>query len=545
MVHQNSEVHPIDVATGVPMDDAQFDKWVDEGRPPHWVQNPMQAAAAAQTAGDLWAFDPGVFYNYSSMVYPVHPTPTVAGAAGLLETNEQQYKYMVQMATSIIATMQDRGEDLPSWYGTGAGYVGDVDVFGYGLDLHTLDEATREAFFAQPPDNVLRFMAWWDGVKDNDLWTPTLASAAHRMASETDTALKYIEVGAPGHRDHRIFDYNNVLRLIQKYGVDFLDLSGPHGYGLLETAATQDMQLDPLFDIATSALERHRDTRTVSTDQETNVAAQRAALASAVRKYSFYIERGHNHVQAKIFTFGGEQLGNRVMGIGDGTAESDLTGEEMGQIISILGPDWQQELAGMDAFDAQDQIGSFRFAGYMDDLASRGPVEVQGDAMREAARTLAQGWRLQPLSDNELDSMVMEFGAKLRESRMMPPVWDNVLGGGGGMPGAASPGLVPASAPSGITEVPNMNVEALGAVRGTADYQRLYGNKPTDMGEEEWISRFAGASQSLTGMESRMATETGMESGDMTRARQVALSDESARGGAWYRRMAAWRKAFQ
>ena len=97
----------------------------------------------------------------------------------------------------------------------------------------------------------------------------------------------------------------------------------------------------------------------------------------------------------------------------------------------------------------------------------------------------------------------------------------------------------------GVTEVPNMNVEALGAVRGTADYQRLYGNKPTDMGEEEWIGRFAGASQSLTGMESRMATETGMESGDMTRTRQVALSDESARGGAWYRRMAAWRKAFQ
>ena len=218
------------------------------------------------------------------------------------------------------------------------------------------------------------------------------------------------------------------------------------------------------------------------------------------------------------------------MGIGDGTAESDLTGEEMGQVISFLGPDWQQELAGMDAFDAQDQIGSFRFAGYMDDLASRGPVEIPGDAMREAARTLAQGWRLQPLSDNELDNMVMEFGAKVRESRMMPPVWDN---------GSSAPGAV------GVTEVPNINVEALGAVRGTGDYQRLYGNKPTGMGEEEWIDRFATASQSLTGMESRMATETGMESGDMTRTRQVALSDESARGGAWYRRMAAWRKAFQ
>jgi hypothetical protein len=298
---------------------------------------------------------------------------------------------MVQMATNIIATMQDRGEDLPDWYTAYAAGSG-ADIFGYIPSGLSFDD--KKVFFAAPAANVLPFMAWWSGVKDNDLWTPTLASAAHRMASETDTALNYIEVGAPGHRDSRIFDYDNVLRLIQKYGVDFLDLSGPHGYGLLETAATQDMQLDPLFDIATSALERHRDTRTVSTDHQANLADERAALASAIGKYSFYIEQGHNHVQSKIFTFGGDQLGNRVMGIGDGTAESDLTGEEMGQVISILGPDWQQELAGMDAFDAQDQIGSFRFAGYMDDLASRGPVEIPGDAMREAARTLAQGWRL-------------------------------------------------------------------------------------------------------------------------------------------------------
>ena len=527
MTHRNNEVHPIDLITGVAMDDDRFDAWVDEGRPVQWVQDPMQAAANALAAGDSWAFDPGLFYNYSSMVYPVHPTPTVTDAAGLLETNEQQYNYMVQMATNIIATMQDRGEDLPDWYTAYAAGSG-ADIFGYIPSGLAFDD--KKVFFAKPAANVLPFIAWWSGVKDNDLWTPTLASAAHRMASETDTALNYIEVGAPGHRDSRIFDYDNVLRLIQKYGVDFLDLSGPHGYGLLEMAATQDMQLDPLFDIATSALERHRDTRTVSTDHQANLADERAALASAIGKYSFYIEQGHNHVQSKIFTFGGDQLGNRVMGIGDGTAESDLTGEEMGQVISILGPDWQQELAGMDAFDAQDQIGSFRFAGYMDDLASRGPVEIPGDAMREAARTLAQGWRLQPLSDNELDNMVMEFGAKVRESRMMPPVWDN---------GSSAPGAV------GVTEVPNINVEALGAVRGTGDYQRLYGNKPTGMGEEEWIGRFATASQSLTGMESRMATETGMESGDMTRTRQVALSDESARGGAWYRRMAAWRKAFQ
>ncbi len=553
------EVHPIDAVTRELMEDDVFDDWVDKGRPTGMVYTPLGTNPAIQSAGDPWAFDTGIFGRYSSMVYPVHPSwDTKAGSTGLIDANRQQYDYMALMAQSIIDTIVDRtshipgamgvapsgpgwtpgNPDYPEWYTSISREPGD-DIFGNDWDPDTYA-------FAAPDANVQRFMAWWEGVNGNENWLPTLASAAYRMASETDTALNYIEVGAPGLRENRIFNYDNVVRLITKYGVDFLDLSGPHGYGLLETAALNDLALDPLFDIASTAVERHRSTRTVSTNEAENIQGDREAIGTAVRSYARYIGDGYNHVQAKIFAFGGYGLGMRVMAIGDGTADSDLTGEEIGQIMGILGPNWQQELSEMDPFDAQDPVGAYKFAGYMDTLVNRGPVEVQGEAMREAARTLASGWRMQPLSDNELDQMVLDFGAKLQEARMMPPVWSNIPHQAGRSPGhpAGPAGTLP-SAAAGITEVPNMSTAMATAVRGSPDYERLYGGKPSGMGEEEWISRFAGASQSLTGLESRAATEAGMQTGDMTSARQVALTDESSRGGAWYRRMAAWRGAFE
>ena len=507
-------------------------------------------AGQADAVG-LGALDPGIFYRYSSMVYPAPPSGWTPEIGTPIEENFtwQQYEYAVFMANALADTIMDRAGGpagrYPSWFtmaGTGPGY----DVFG-----NIVGPQTDWTDAAKDWGTLPEFIAWWNGVKDNENWLPTLASAAYRMASETDTALNFIEVGAPGMRDHRIFDYDNVVRLITKYGIDFLDLSGPHGYGLLETAAVHDLQLDPLFDIATTALERHRSTRTVSSDQRVNIQGERAAMSRAVLLYNNSIRAGRNHVQAKIYTFGGMMLGMRVMGIGDGTAESDLTGEELGTIMGILGPNWQQELAEMDAFDNQDPVGSYRFAGYMDNLVSREPVEIQGDAMREAARVLARGWRMQPLSDNELDEMVLSFGAKVRESKMMPPVWDNAptqaTAWWDNAPTQATGqfGTASTAGGGGMTETPSMATSMAATVRGTPDYERLYGNMPSGMQEEGWISKFAGASQSLTGIESRMGTEAGMQSGSLTRARQVGLTDPSSRGGAWYRRMAAWRKAFQ
>ena len=538
MTHPNSggEDHPIDALDidGKPMSDERYDEWVEAGKPVNWVAAEGAATTVNQQAGrDQWALDPGIFYQHSTMVYPVHPDPSTAGGS-LNIINKQQYDYMVHMATNIIETLRNQGESLPDWYTreSDGEVAADADVLGNAYDDDT-------DYAAGPSQRTMMFMAWWNGVKDNQNWTPILAAAASRMGSETGTTKEYIEIGAPGHRQSKIFAVDNVVRLITKYGIDFLDLSGPHGYGLLETAATFDLDLDPLFDIASTAMERHRSTRTVSTDTKVNLDAESRALQAAVSRYNHYMSIGHNHVQAKIYTFGGYALGERVMKIGDGTAESDLTGEEMGTIMGILGPNWQQELADMDAFDGQDPVGSYRFAGYLDDLVNKGPVEVEGEAMREAARVLAAGWRMQPLSDNELDVMVQDFGSKLRANQVMAPVWGNTLATGHPSRGHAAMGS------SGLIEKPSVPVAVASAVRGTPEYQRLYGNMPTDMGEEEWIGKFAGASQSLTGIESRSATRAGMETGNLTHARQVGLTDPEARGGTWYRRMAAWRKAFQ
>ena len=57
---------------------------------------PGQYGGFGQGTADPWAFDPGIFYKYSSMVYPVHPTPGKPDAAGLAEANKQQYDYVVQ-----------------------------------------------------------------------------------------------------------------------------------------------------------------------------------------------------------------------------------------------------------------------------------------------------------------------------------------------------------------------------------------------------------------------------------------------------------------
>ena len=517
--------------------------------PPPTTTAPSGAPTTGQYPGstggyvDLWAgFDPGIFYRYSTLVYPqaIDTTQTTpSGPVAGIDIHKADYDYLVIMATNIMAVIDARGEPHPSWYQPVA--AGE-DIFGLGKTYHTPAQD-----YSTPPTRVQAFMAWWEGVKDNDNWTPILASAAARMGRTTDTALEYIEIGAPGARDSRIFAYDDVIRLIDKYGVDFLDLEGPFGYDLLETAAISDLPLEALFDIATTAEERHRSTRTVTGDVAVDLQATKDAVARAVREYDNRVKSGYNHVQAKIFAFGGPLLGNRVMGIGSGTMESLLTDDEISAVVEILGPNWQIALSEMDPFTAQDSVGAFRFAGYLDTLLAQEPIEVAGDTMREAARVLAEGWRVRPLSDADLDQMVTEFGIKMRESEGIPPVWNNIPANGRGSVGPGHPArdVMEPSRAGPLVETPDMRMEAMGAVRGSEDYERLYQNKPTDMSEEEWISRFSGAGASLMGAESRMATEVGMETGDMVRARQTAISDPSARGGTWYRRMAQWRKAFQ
>jgi len=146
--------------------------------------------------------------------------------------------------------------------------------------------------------------------------------------------------------------------------------------------------------------------------------------------------------------------------------------------------------------------------------------------MREAARTLATSWRFRPLGVDELDNLINGFGEAVRNSNLYPNVW------GTGKQG-------------GVRSAPNENVSVMRALRASPDYQRLYDQMPTGMAEEQYAGQMAGASIDLMGNESRIATEAGMESGNRELAQQVALTDPSARGSTYYRRLSAMRRAFR
>lgn len=522
------------------MTDADFDA----------LQAQFAAFSITQSGGgqavEGWnAFDATIFYLYSTQVYPVTQVPTTAGQAPalhMIDARTAQYEFLVAAALAIRDTLNAMA--LPGQFPVPLSLKKAVqpgeDVFGMSpaaIDTWVADATNG----GNPPPEAAAFIAWYSGVVDNPNWQPVLAQAARNFATVSNTERDYYEVGAPGFRSHRIFDVEQVDALMSKYGLDVMDVVGDAGMGLLTAASSTDLPLESVFDIATTAQRRH--TAVVTGDRQADLALEQMAVAGAISRYNEKALQGFSHVQAKVYAFGGEDLLDRVMGIDAGTMEAQLTDDELSEILGILGPDWHTKLGEMLPFAGQDHVGSFRFADYIEKTATRGPVEIPGDTMREAARVLAEGWRMNPMSDQELDAMVNSFGAKMRQSMMLPPVWGQQPGPGQGMSYTPLGGVYASEIP--IQETPDMRIEAMSAVRGSDEYQSLYGQKPPGMSEEEWIGRFSGATTSLGGLESRAGTRVGMETGNMTLARQTALTDPSAKGGAWYRRLAAWRKAFQ
>jgi len=490
-------------------------------------------------SGGYWeAFDPGIFRIFSSRVYEgmlekepeLHPEtgelvidpdtgkPVVDLAT--LDREVRRYQYILDMATHVLQEANRRGMAV-AWQPV---KEDGKDLFGTHDNPGSREDAAKGD---KPPEGMVAFMQWWRNAQNTGVWDEVFALAAVNFAEQIDpvtgkpSTVDYIETGTPGNRGHRIFERNSTLVAADKYGIGFTDLMGSSGLRLLQQAANWGLELEPLLDIARSAHQR------ALTSGQVGQTEEQDAVSGAIRRYALAVNNnGLTHVQAKIRTFGGHDLLQRVMGVDGTDVDSDLTLDEVNQLYEILGTDFIADLSGMPSFDGQDLVGSLRFSSYLDDLATRtDTVNVQGDAMREAARTLAQGWRLRPMSDKELDEMVTAFGMDLRNAESRPPVW-----GGGIAP---------------VTEVPDMQSSVLSAVRGSSEYERLYGDKPVDMSEEEWINRFAGAGQTLLGSESRAGTRAGMESGSLTQARQVAMTDKSARGGTWHRRMAAFRKAFE
>lgn len=364
------------------------------------------------------------------------------------------------------------------------------------------------------------FMSWFGTAANQDALAETIFTAATSYAEETGSLKEFYETGPVGARTGK-FEIGTVNGLVQDYGLSMMDLKGPHGLGVLDVAAkNQDMDLEAVFDIMSTAAGRFNTTEnTFDTFQQAGMT-EASVGRSAIRRYKMKIKAGHTHLQAKVFAFGGQQLFTRLMGIDAGTPESKLTGDEINQITTIIGEDFVNN-------HMDDLTGATRLDSYMTELLS-GPtvVDVPADRIREAARTLAQGWRMNPMSDQEIDELIAGFGAQLQASQVSPSVW------------GSTEDMI-------MRETPDVTASTMEALRGRGDYQQLYGNKPTDMTEDEWINKFSGISSNLTGFESRDATAIGMSTGDTKAAARAAMTDSDARGGTYHRRMTALRRAFR
>jgi len=364
------------------------------------------------------------------------------------------------------------------------------------------------------------FMGWFGTAAQQDALSEIVFSAAADYADATGTLKDFYETGPPGARTGR-FEAATVNQLVQDYGLSMMDLKGANGLGVLDFAAKNpDIDLEQVFDVMSTAAGRFNTTEDPFDTFQQHGMRERNAAQIGMRRYKGKVATGHTHLQAKVFAFGGQELFSRLMGIDSGTPESKLTGDEINMITDIIGEDFVNN-------HMDDLTGATRLNNYMQDLLS-GPtvVDIPADSIRQAARTLAESWRMTPMGDEEIDELIANFGAQLQASQVSPSVWgsdDDMI----------------------LRETPDARSSTVDALRGTKQYAELYGNKPTNMSEEEWLGKFSGISSNLTGFESRDATAIGMSTGDTKAAARAGLMDKEARGGTWHRRMTALRRAFR
>jgi hypothetical protein len=379
-----------------------------------------------------------------------------------------------------------------------------------------------------------RFIQWWNDIQQVPAWTNFIKTTAFDFSGVLVDGVSmrqdFITVGPPDNPTG-IFQTVKVNGLIEKYGIDSRHLEGRDGWGLLQLAAETKLPLHLIFDIATSTdwAETFKPVEGVDPGRQRN--RERNLVHRAVNRFNNAMTDGvagvKNYMVAKVYALGSNELALRMVGLDGGSVDAQMTAEEMNEIQSILGPDWYSRLEAAPESGAKDMVAASAWQDYENDWSTlTGPVTVPGESMREAARTLATSWRIRPLSDDELNNLINDFGEAVRTSNLYPDVWGTGERGG-------------------VRSAPNEQVAVMRSLRASPDYKRLYGNMPTGMGEEQYAGQMAGASTDLMGNESRIATEAGMESGDRTLAQQVALTDPSARGGTYYRRLSAMRRAFK
>jgi len=386
----------------------------------------------------------------------------------------------------------------------------------------------------EPGPQAGQFIQWWNDIQGVPAWQNFVQTAAWDFSGVPvdgeSMRQDFITVGPPNN-PVGIFQADKVNALLSSHDIDSRHLEGRDGWGLLHLAAETKLPLHLIFDIAGSVdwLETFEPVEGVDPGRQRG--RERNLVHRAVNRFNHAMTNGvagvKNYMVAKVYALGSNELALRMVGLDSGSVDAQLTAEEMNEIQSILGADWYSRLEASPESSAKDMVAASAWQDYENDWSTlTGPVTVPGESMREAAKTLAASWRIRPLSDDELNNLINDFGEAVRASNLYPNVW------GTGMQG-------------GVRSAPNEQVAVMRALRASPDYQRLYGNMPTGMGEEQYAGQMASASSDLMGYESRIATEAGMESGDRTLAQQVALTDPSARGSTYYRRLSAMRRAFR
>ena len=386
----------------------------------------------------------------------------------------------------------------------------------------------------EPGPQAGQFIQWWNDIQGVPAWQNFVQTAAWDFSGVPvdgeSMRQDFITVGPPNNPTG-IFQADKVKALLDGSGIDSRHLEGRDGWGLLHLAAETKLPLHLIFDIAGSVdwLETFEPVEGVDPGRQRG--RERTLVHRAVNRFNHAMTNGvagvKNYMIAKVYALGTNELALRMVGLDSGSVDAQLTAEEMNEIQSILGPDWYSRLEASPESSATDMVAASAGQDYENDWSTvTGPVTVPGESMREAAKTLAASWRIRPLSDDELNNLINDFGEAVRASNLYPNVWGTGTQGG-------------------VRSAPNEQVAVMRSLRASPDYQRLYGNMPTGMGEEQYAGQMASASSDLMGYESRIATEAGMESGDRTLAQQVALTDPSARGSTYYRRLSAMRRAFR
>ena len=489
--------------------------------------------------GLLFDLDSRNLGDYSTRVYSPYEEPS-ATDPGVEPTDADGIPAVEEDLVTTTAAAQAYIHDLAitayellesGIYKSGQAWMLDQD----GSPIHPDDWDWGDRLEdGEPGPQAGQFIQWWNDIQQVPAWQNFVQTTAWDFSGVPvdgeSMRQDFITVGPPNNPTG-IFQTTKVNGLTEKYSIDSRHLEGRDGWGLLNLAAETKLPLHLIFDIATSAEWEETFKPVEGVDPGRQRGRERTLVHRAVNRFNEAMTNGvggvKNYMVAKVYALGSNELALRMVGLDGGSVDAQMTAEEMNEIQSILGPGWYSRLEAAPESGAKDMVAASAWQDYENNWSTlTGPVTVPGESMREAARTLATSWRIRPLSDDELNNLINDFGEAVRTSNLYPNVW-----------GTGEQG--------GVRSAPNEQVAVMRSLRGSPDYKRLYGNMPTGMGEEEYAGQMASASTELMGNESRIATEAGMESGDRTLAQQTALTDPSARGGTYYRRLSAMRRAFK